>query len=49
MAQLAEQSLLTQEELGSNLAICKLLKSIFTVNCIEKTKIYEKRPVMSIF
>ena len=35
--------------LGSHLGICKLLKSIFTVNCIEKTKIYEKRPVMSIF
>ena len=44
-AQLEERSLPTPEVQGSNPVISKLLYgTLFTINCIEKTKIKKKRP-----
>lgn len=45
MAQLAERQISLSEDLPSNLAS----SSLFTVNCMEKTKINEKRPQMGHF
>ena len=47
VAQLAEQSLPIPEVRGSNLVIGKnvYIEHLFTVNCIEKTKIKEKEAV----
>ena len=42
VAQLLERSLPTPEVRSSNPAIGKLSYGMFTVNCIEKTKIKEK-------
>ena len=50
VAQLVERSLPIPEVHGSNLVIDKLLYlTMFTVNCIEKTKIKKKRPGMAHF
>ena len=51
VAQLVERSLPIQEVRGSNPHIGKNLynEHLFTVNCIEKTKIKKKRPVMAHF
>ena len=50
MAQLAGRSLLVSEVRGLNQVIGELLsEQSFTVNCIEKTKIKEKRPGMAHF
>ena len=46
VAQLEERLLATPEVRGSNPVICKLLYYLYTVNCIEKTKIKLKRPGM---
>ena len=46
MAQLAERSLLTPEVRGSNPVIREIFH-VFTINCIEKTKIKKKRPGMA--
>ena len=46
--QLAEQSIQTPEVCSSNPVISNfLLDYLFTVNCIEKTKINKKRPRMA--
>ena len=48
MAQLVERSLLIPKVRGSNLVIGKIyVGHLFTVNCIEKTKIKKKRPGMA--
>ena len=47
MAQLVEQLLPTPEVRGSIPVIGKKLYLAFSVNCIEKTKIKKKRPVMA--
>ena len=49
VAQLVERSLPIPEVRGSNPVIGKKLYWIFTVICIEKTKIKKKRPEMPIF
>ena len=50
MAQLVEQSLLTPDVRGSNPVISKLhIVHLFTVNCIEKTKIKKKEAGNTIF
>ena len=49
VAQLVEQSLPIIEVRGSNPVIGKKLYWIFTVNCIEKTKMKKKRPGMAHF
>ena len=46
VAQLAEWSLPTPDVRGSNPVTCKCFRT-FTVNCIDKTKIEEKRPEMA--
>ena len=50
MAQLVERSLLTQEVRGSNAFINKLLMEyLLIVNCVGKTKIKKKRPILIFF
>ena len=49
VAQLVEQLLSIPEVRGSNPVIGKILYLTFTVNCIEKTKIKEKRPGLAQF
>ena len=49
MAQLVERLLPIPEVRGSNPVIGKNLYRTFTVNCIEKTKIKEKRAEMAHF
>ena len=49
VAQLVERSLLTPEVRGSNPVIGNNLYWIFSVNCIEKTKIKKKRPGLAHF
>ena len=44
MVRLVERSLPIPEVCGSNPVMGKNLYRTFTVNCIEKTKIKEKRP-----
>ena len=50
MAQLVERSLPTSEVRGSNPAIGNFyIEHLFTVNCVEKTKIKKKRSGMAHF
>ena len=51
VTQLVKQSLPTSEVRGSNPVIGKLLciEHLFTINCIEKTKIQKKMPGMAHF
>ena len=50
VAQLVERSLPMPEACGSNPDIDKIyIKHLFTVSCIEKTKIKKKRPGMVHF
>ena len=49
VAQLVEWLLPTPDVSGSNPVIGKNLFGIFTVNCIEKTKIKKKRPGLPHF
>ena len=50
VAQLFERWLAISEVRGSNPVIDKFyIEHLFTVNCIEKTKIKEKRPGMAHF
>jgi len=49
VAQLVERSLPITKVLGSNPDIGKKYIEHFTVNCIEKTKIKEKRPGIAHF
>ena len=48
VAQLVERLLAISKVRGSNLVIGKIyIEHLFTVNCIEKTKIKKKRPEMA--
>ena len=49
VAQLVERLLPIPEVRGSSPVIGKKLYRIFTVNCVEKTKIKKKRPGMAHF
>ena len=50
VAQLVEQLLLISEVCGSNPVIGKIyIEHLFTINCIKKMKINQKRPGMAHF
>ena len=50
MAQLVEWSIPVPEVRGSNPVIGKIyIEQLFTINCIEKTKINKKKPGMAHF
>ena len=50
VAQLAERSLSTPEVRGSNAIIGKIcIEHLFTINCIEKTKVKKKEAVNGSF